>query len=150
MELNHFTPRAQLVLVLARKEAGQFGHKSVDADHLLLGLIGLGQGVAVNILRSLGLELENVRDAVKLQPDRTPGEQTTGNIHYSPGVKRVLALAAKDAKSLNHTYVGIEHILLGMLADGDGAAARVLKHFNVDLAQTRSAILKELEPNFEP
>src|SRR5437763_11357174 len=71
-----------------------------------------------------------------------------GNIPYTPRVKKVLALAAKEAKALNHTYVGTEHILLGLLREGDGVAARVLKNLDVDIEQTRQEILKELDPNF--
>ena len=73
-----------------------------------------------------------------------------GNIPYTPRVKKVLALAGKEAKALNHTYVGTEHILLGLLREGDGVAARVLKKLEVDIEQTRQEILKELDPNFTP
>ena len=75
-------------------------------------------------------------------------QKMIGNIPYTPRVKKVLALAAKEAKALNHTYVGTEHILLGLLREGDGVAARVLKNLDVDIEQTRQEILKELDPNF--
>ena len=146
--MNNFTPRAQQVLALARKEADRFNHNFVGTEHLLLGLIKLGQGVAVNVLQKLGLDLETVRMEVEKQVGTGPDQKMIGNIPYTPRVKKVLALAAKEAKNLNHTYVGTEHILLGLLREGDGVAARVLKNLNVDIEQTRQEILKELDPNF--
>ena len=145
---NNFTPRAQQVLALARKEADRFNHNFVGTEHLLLGLIKLGQGVAVNVLQKLGLDLETVRLEVEKQVGTGPDQKMMGNIPYTPRVKKVLALAQKEAKALNHTYVGTEHILLGLLREGDGVAARVLKNLDVDIEQTRQEILKELDPNF--
>ena len=146
--LNNFTPRAQQVLALARKEADRFNHNFVGTEHLLLGLIKLGQGVAVNVLQKLGLDLESVRREVEKQVGTGPDQKMMGNIPYTPRVKKVLALAQKEAKALNHTYVGTEHILLGLLREGDGVASRVLKNLDVDIEQTRQEILKELDPNF--
>src|SRR3954468_10447932 len=146
--MNNFTPRAQQVLALARKEADRFNHNFVGTEHLLLGLIKLGQGVAVNVLQKLGLDLETVRMEVEKQVGTGPDQKMIGNIPYTPRVKKALALAAKEAKALNHTYVGTEHILLGLLREGDGVAARVLKNLDVDIEQTRQEILKELDPNF--
>jgi ATP-dependent Clp protease ATP-binding subunit ClpC len=145
--MNNFTPRAQQVLALARKEADRFNHNFVGTEHLLLGLIKLGQGVAVNVLQKMGLDLETVRMEVEKQVGTGPDQKMIGNIPYTPRVKKVLALAAKEAKALNHTYVGTEHILLGLLREGDGVAARVLKNLDVDIEQTRQEILKELDPN---
>ncbi len=145
---NNFTPRAQQVLALARKEADRFNHNFVGTEHILLGLIKLGQGVAVNVLQKLGLDLETVRMEVEKQVGTGPDQKMIGNIPYTPRVKKVLSLAAKEAKALNHTYVGTEHILLGLLREGDGVAARVLKNLEVDIEQTRQEILKELDPNF--
>src|SRR5437762_13137922 len=114
--MNNFTPRAQQVLALARKEADRFNHNYVGTEHLLLGLISLGQGTAVNVLRKMGLDLETVRMEVEKQVGMGPDEKiTAGTIPYTPRVKKVLALAAKEALALNHTYVGTEHILLGLL-----------------------------------
>src|SRR5213594_382890 len=146
--MNNFTPRAQQVLALARKEADRFNHNFVGTEHLLLGLIKLGQGVAVNVLQKLGLDLETVRMEVEKQVGTGPDQKMIGNIPYTPRVKKVLALASKEAKALNHTYVGTEHILLGLLREGDGVAARVLKNLDVDIEQTSQEILKELDPNF--
>ncbi len=146
--MSNFTPRAQQVLALARKEADRFNHNFVGTEHLLLGLIKLGQGVAVNVLQKMGLDLETVRMEVEKQVGTGPDQKMIGNIPYTPRVKKVLALATKEAKALNHTYVGTEHILLGLLREGDGVAARVLKNLDVDIEQTRQEILKELDPNF--
>ncbi len=148
--MNNFTPRAQQVLALARKEADRFNHNYVGTEHLLLGLIKLGQGVAVNVLQKMGLDLDTVRTEVEKQVGSGPETKMVGNIPYTPRVKKVLALAGKEAKSLNHSYVGTEHILLGLLREGEGVAARVLKNLEVDIERTRNEILKELDPNFTP
>src|ERR1700744_2497859 len=116
--MNNFTPRAQQVLALARKEADRFNHNFVGTEHVLLGLIRLGQGVAVNVLQKLGLDLETVRAEVEKQLGKGPHPEKVGNIPYTPRVKKVLALASKEAKALNHTFVGTEHILLGLLREG--------------------------------
>src|SRR5881397_675352 len=141
--MNNFTPRAQQVLALARKEADRFNHNFVGTEHLLLGLIKLGQGVAVNVLQKMGLDLETVRLEVEKQIGTGPDEKMNGNIPYTPRVRKILALAAKEAKALNHTYVGTEHILLGLLREGDGVASRVLKDLGVDVEATRQHILRE-------
>ena len=150
MEMQNFTPRAQQVLALARKEADRFNHNYVGTEHLLLGLIKLGQGVAVNVLQKMGLDLETVRMEVEKQIGSGPETKMIGNIPYTPRVKKVLALAQKEAKQLNHNYVGTEHILLGLLREGEGAAARILKSLEVDIERCRNEILKELDPNFTP
>jgi len=147
--VNNFTPRAQQVLALARKEADRFNHNYVGTEHILLGLIKLGQGVAVNVLQKMGLDLETVRMEVEKQVGTGPDTKVTGNIPYTPRVKKVLALASKEAKALHHSYVGTEHILLGLLREGDGVAARVLKSLEVDIERARQEVLKELDPNFE-
>jgi ATP-dependent Clp protease ATP-binding subunit ClpC len=148
--MNNFTPRVQQVLTLASKEAERFNHNYVGTEHLLLGLIKLGQGVAVNVLQKMGLDLERVRMEVEKHVVSPPETKMIGSIPYTPRVKKVLALAAKEAKALNHSYVGTEHILLGLLREGEGDAARVLKSLEVDPARTRNEILKELDPNITP
>jgi ATP-dependent Clp protease ATP-binding subunit ClpC len=147
--MNNFTPRAQQVLALARKEADRFHHNYVGTEHLLLGLIKLGQGVAVSVLQKMGLDLETVRGEVEKQVGVGQESKTpVGSIPYTPRVKKVLALAGKEAKALNHSYVGTEHILLGLLREGEGVAARVLKTLEVDIERTRNEILRELDPQF--
>ncbi|MEI8291598.1 MAG: ATP-dependent Clp protease ATP-binding subunit, partial [Verrucomicrobiota bacterium] len=146
--MSNFTPRAQQVLALARKEADRLNHNFLGTEHLLLGLIKLGQGVAVNVLQKIGLDLETVRMEVEKQVGTGPDQKMIGNIPYTPRVKKVIALSQKEAKNLNHTYVGTEHLLLGLLREGDGVAAKVLRALDVDIEQARQEILKELDPNF--
>jgi hypothetical protein len=146
--IGNFTPRAMQVLALARREADKLNHNFLGTEHLLLGLIALGQGTAVNVLGKMGLDLETVRAEVKKEVGTGPNLENSGNIPYTPRVKKVLALATREARALNHTYVGTEHILLGLLAEGDGVAARVLKNLGLDIVKTRQEILKELDPNF--
>ncbi|MGA3164044.1 MAG: ATP-dependent Clp protease ATP-binding subunit [Verrucomicrobiota bacterium] len=146
--MSNFTPRAQQVLQLARREADRFNHNVIGTEHLLLGLVKLGQGVAVNVLQKMGLDLETVRMEVEKQVGTGPDQKVIGNIPYTPRVKKVLDLARREAKSLNHTYIGTEHILLGLLREGDGVAARILRSLDVDIEQARQEILKELDPNF--
>jgi hypothetical protein len=143
-----FTPRAMQVLALARKEADRFHHSFVGTEHLLLGLIALGQGTAVAVMTRMGLDLGKVREEVENQVGTGPDEKCRSTIPYTPRVKKVLALAAKEAAALNHTYVGTEHILLGLLREGDGVAARVLRNLGVDVEQARMEILRELDSTF--
>jgi len=148
--MKDFTPRAQEVLALALKEAKRLNHAYVGTEHLLLGLIKLGQDVAVNVLERMGLDLERVRMEVKKHVAPNPETKMVENIPYTPRAKKVLALAGKEAEALNHSYVGTEHILLGLLREGEGIAARVLRSLEVDPARVRNEILKELDPNFTP
>src|SRR5207344_523740 len=134
---SNFPPRAQQVLALARKEADRFNHNFVGTEHLLLGLIKLGQGVAVNALQKVGLDPETVRMEVEKVVGTGPDQKMIGNIPYTPRTKKVLALAAKEAKALNHTFVGTERILLGLIQEGDGVAAYVLKNMDIDIEQIR-------------
>ena len=135
--MSNFTPRAQQVLALAKREAKRFGHNYVGTEHLLLGLIKLGQGVAVTALQAMGLDLETVR--YEVEKNSGPGEQMQqeGEPPITPRVKRVLELAGKEARALNYNYIGTEHILLGLLREGDGVAARILKNLNVDAEAVR-------------
>ena len=146
--MSNFTPRAQQVLALVRKEADRFNHNYIGTEHVLLGLIKLGQGVAVSVLQRMGLDLESVRMEVEKEVGTGPDQKKSSNIPYTPRVKKVLSLANKEAKQLNHSYVGTEHILLGLLREGEGMASRVLTSLNVDLATTRNEVLAEIDPNF--
>jgi ATP-dependent Clp protease ATP-binding subunit ClpA len=145
--MGNFTPRALQVLALARTEADRLNHNFLGTEHILLGLIKLGQGVAFNVLLKMGLVLETVRMEVEKQVGTRPGPKITGNTPYTPRVKKVFALAQKEAKNLNHTYVGTEHLLLGLLQEGGGVAAKVFRNLDVDIERTRREILKELDPN---
>jgi len=146
--LNNFTPRAQQVLALSRKEAERFKHNYVGTEHVLLALVALRQGVAVNVLQKLGIELDMLREQTVKQVGTGAEDAPMTGITYTPRVKKVLQLASKEAQALNHSYVGTEHLLLGLLREGDGVAARVLKSLDVDIERCRQEILAELDPNF--
>ncbi len=148
--MNNFTPRAQQVLQLARKEADRFNHNYVGTEHVLLGLIALGQGVAVNVLQKMGISLDQLRLEVEKAVGVGPETKTVGNVPFTPRVKKVLALAGSEARALRHAYVGTEHILLGLLREGEGVAAQVLMNLGVDLEKTRVEVMKELNPEYDP
>ncbi len=148
--MNNFTPRAQQVLVLAKREAKRFGHNYVGTEHLLLGLIKLGQGVAVAALQAMGMDLETVRYEVEKHSGPTQDTEQKGDPPLTPRVKRVLALAAKEARALNYNYIGTEHLLLGLLREGDGVAAKILSNLNVDADAVRNEVMKALDPNYLP
>lgn len=147
--MNNFTPRAQQVLEFARKEAKRFNHHYVGSEHILLGIIKLGQGVAVNVLQKMGLDLKTIRIQVEKQLGSGPETQMVRGIPYTPSTKKILKLADEEAKALKHAYVGSEHILLGLLIEGEGVAASVLKNLEVDIERTRNEILHELDPNLD-
>lgn len=129
----------------ARKEALRFKHNYIGTEHILLGLIDLGEGVAVNVLKKIGLSLEKVREMVERQVGM--GDQPSSDIQYTPRVKKVITLAAYEANQLGHNYIGTEHILLGLLREGEGVAAQILKELGVDIVNCRKLILAELDPD---
>ena len=137
------------MLAHARREADRFNHHYIGTEHLLLGLLKLGKGVAVTILENLGVELTAVRKQVEEQIGRGTEPQAEGNIPYTPRVRKVLAMANREAQELNHTYVGTEHLLLGLIRDGDGVAGQILRHFGVDLEQARRELLDVLTPKYQ-
>jgi ATP-dependent Clp protease ATP-binding subunit ClpC len=122
----------------------------VGTGHLLLALIRLDRGTAVIVLRKMGLDTDAIVAEVEKLISSAEEEKVVGVIPYSPRVKKVLAIAGKEVRRWNHTYVGTEHMLLGLIRVGEGVAGRVLQQFKVDLEQTRTEILKELDPNFVP
>ncbi len=148
--LGNYTPRAQQVIQLARAEAERFNHSYVGTEHILLGLVALGQGVAVSVLERMGISLEALRMEVEKAAGQGPETKTVGNVPFTPRAKKVLQLAAAEARALNHSYVGTEHLLLGLLREGEGVAAQVLRNLNVNMETTRVEVMKELDPNFEP
>ena len=145
---NNFTPRARKVVELARAEARRFNHNYVGTEHILLGLIKLGEGVAVNVLGRMGLDLKTVRTAVEKQVGPGPEEaKAPETIPLTPRVQKVMAHALTEARALGHAYVGTEHILLGLLKEGEGVAARVLQQLDVDLERCRKEILADIDPS---
>jgi ATP-dependent Clp protease ATP-binding subunit ClpC len=146
--INNFTPRTQRLLALARKEANRFNQNSVGTEHLLLALVKLGHGVAVHVLQSIGLDLEAVRMGMEKLAATAPGQKMTGKIPFTPRARKVLTLAASEAHALHHGYVGTEHLLLGLLQEGQSAAAQFLKNLDVHLDETRRIVLKELNSDY--
>lgn len=142
--MSDLTPRARKVLELAREEAGRFNHNFVGPEHLLLGLVKLGQDFAGNVFCNHGLDLEALRMETEKYVGTGPDHKMIGNLPYTPWGKRVLSLAAREATGLGHTYVGAEHILLGLLREGDCVAAKVLKNLDVDIGSMRQEILRYL------
>lgn len=142
---DRFTNRAKQVIILARKEADRFNHNYIGTEHLLLGLIKLGQGVAVDVLRSMGVDFETIRMEVEKAVGTGPEHKTIGDVPLTLRAKKVIELAVEEAKNLNHTYIGTEHLLLGLLQEGEGVAARILKNLDIDIERARSEIRRELE-----
>jgi len=145
------SPACPASAITGRKEADRLKHHNFrrHAEHLLLGIIKLGPGHCVQRLAKDGIGLGGVRAEIEKQVGPGPDTKAIGNIPYTPRVKKVLSLAIKEAKELNHTYIGTEHILLGLMREGDGVATRVLASLDVYIDRTRQEILKELDPNFE-
>ncbi len=148
--LSNLSPRAMQTLALARKEAARFNHNFVGTEHLLLGLIAIGEGTAAKILTSFGLNLETLRGEIERQVGVGPGGKHPGNIPYTPRVKKILWLAGKEAGSMNCCKVGTGHILLGILSEGDGVAARVLRNLGVETEKTKQAALNLLHADAVP
>ena len=142
---DKFTNRAKQVIKLAKKEAQRLNHNYLGTEHLLLGLLKLGQGVAVNVLSNLGLDFETVRQEVERLVGYGPEIQVYGDPALTGRVKKVFEFANEEAANLGHNYVGTEHLLLGLLRQADGVAAQVLENLNVDLQEVRKEVLRELE-----
>ncbi|MDB2613717.1 ATP-dependent Clp protease ATP-binding subunit [Chlamydiales bacterium] len=142
---DKFTNRAKQVIKLAKKEAQRLNHNYLGTEHVLLGLLKLGQGVAVNVLRNLNIDFETVRAEVEKVVGFGPEIQVYGDPALTGKVKKVFEFSNEEAANLNHNYVGTEHLLLGLLRQADGVAAQVLENLNVNLKEVRKEVLKELE-----
>jgi ATP-dependent Clp protease ATP-binding subunit ClpC len=142
---DKFTNRAKQVIKLAKKEAQRLNHNYLGTEHVLLGLLKLGQGIAVNVLRNLNLDYETVRAEVERLVGFGPEIQVYGDPALTGKVKKVFEYANEEAAGLNHNYVGTEHLLLALLRQTDGVAAQVLENLNVNLKDIRKEVLKELE-----
>jgi ATP-dependent Clp protease ATP-binding subunit ClpC len=140
---DRFTDRARRVLVLAQEEAHRLDHGFIGTEHLLLGLISEGEGVAARALESLGLSLSAVRDRVEhLIGDS--GGPATGSPPFTPRAKKVLELSLREALGLGHNYIGTEHMLLGLVREGEGVASQVLVDSGVDLTRVRQKVVELL------
>src|ERR1700757_432832 len=142
---DKFTNRAKQVIKLAKKEAQRLNHNYLGTEHVLLGLLKLGQGIAVNVLRNFNLDYDTVRAEIERLVGFGPEIQVYGDPALTGKVKKVFEYANEEAATLNHNYVGTEHLLLGLLRQTDGVAAQVLENLNVNLKEVRKEVLKELE-----
>ena len=140
---DKFTERARKVLSLAQEEAQRFNHNYIGTEHLLLGLVREGDGVAAKVLANLGVELNKVRSAVEFIIGR--GDRIVlGEIGLTPRAKKVIELAVDEARRLNHHYIGTEHLLLGLVREGEGIAAGVLESLGVNLEKVRTQTIQVL------
>ena len=138
---DKFTERAKKVLVLAQEEAQRFNHNYIGTEHLLLGLVREGEGIAAKVLSNLGVELQKVRSAVEFIIGRGD-RMVIGDISLTPRAKKVIELAVEEARRLNHNYIGTEHLLLGLVREGEGIAAGVLESLGVNLEKVRTQVIQ--------
>src|SRR5690606_23724385 len=140
---ERFTDRARRVVVLAQEEARSLNHNYIGTEHILLGLLHEGEGVAAKAMESLGIGLDSVRDeVVKIIG---PGQQApTGHIPFTPRAKKVLELSLREALQLGHNYIGTEHLLLGSIREGEGVAAQVLQQLGAELQKVRQSVIQLL------
>ncbi|HAV42899.1 TPA: ATP-dependent Clp protease ATP-binding subunit ClpC [bacterium] len=141
---ERFTERARRILGLAQKEAKRLSHDYIGSEHILLGVLNEGEGMACEILKGLGLNLETIRIEVEKQISKGSSVPTIGEAPYTPHAKRVLELAFDEARLLGHNYVGTEHLLLGLIREGEGIAWKVLSNLGLDLKKVREVIVKLL------
>ncbi|EHL76300.1 ATP-dependent protease ATP-binding subunit ClpC [Bacillus smithii] len=145
MMFGRFTERAQKVLALAQEEAIRLGHNNIGTEHILLGLVREGEGIAAKALYGLGLSPEKIQNEVENLIGKGQGVAQT--IHYTPRAKKVIELSMDEARKLGHSYVGTEHILLGLIREGEGVAARVLNNLGISLNKARQQVLQLLGSN---
>jgi ATP-dependent Clp protease ATP-binding subunit ClpC len=142
---QRFTDRARRVVVLSQEEARQLDHNYIGTEHILLGLIREGNGVGAKALEALGADLEAVRDEVEEIIGRGTQAPAAGHIPFTPRAKTVLELSLSESQALGHTYIGTEHILLGLIREGEGVAAQVLTRLGADLESARRQTTRLLE-----
>ncbi|SHN37138.1 ATP-dependent protease ATP-binding subunit ClpC [Gracilibacillus kekensis] len=145
MMFGRFTERAQKVLALSQEEAVRLGHNNIGTEHILLGLVSEGDGIAAKALQAIGLGADKIREEVESLIGK--GNQVSQTIHYTPRAKKVIELSMDEARKLGHSYVGTEHILLGLIREGEGVAARVLNNLGVSLNKARQQVLQLLGSN---
>lgn len=145
MMFGRFTERAQKVLALAQEEAIRLGHNNIGTEHILLGLVREGEGIAAKALYALGLGADKIQKEVENLIGR--GQENAQTIHYTPRAKKVIELSMDEARKLGHSYVGTEHVLLGLIREGEGVAARVLNNLGVSLNKARQQVLQLLGSN---
>src|SRR5712691_9222828 len=146
---ERFTDRARKVMALANQEAQRFNHEYIGTEHILLGLVKEGSGVAANVLKNLDVDLRKIRLEVEKLVKSGPDMVTRGKLPQTPRAKKVIEYAIEEARNLNHNYVGTEHILLGLLREHDGVAAQVLMNLGLKLEEVREEVLNLLGAGVE-
>ncbi len=141
---DRFTERARKVIILAKEEAKRFNHDYIGTEHILLGLIKEGESVAAAVLQTLGLSLETIRLEVEKLVQFGPSTIVSGDIPFTPKAKKVIELAMDEARRLGHNYIGTEHLLLGLIKEGEGVASHVLMNVGLDLNKVRTEVIKLL------
>ncbi|MBI1976804.1 MAG: AAA family ATPase, partial [Candidatus Omnitrophica bacterium] len=141
---NRFTERARKVVLLAKEEAKRFNHDYIGTEHVLLGLIREGEGVAAAVLQKLGLSPDNIRLEVEKLVQPGPATMVSGDIPFTPKAKKVIELAMDEARALGHNYIGTEHLLLGLIREGEGVASQVLLNMGLDLNKVRNEVMNLL------
>ncbi len=144
---DRFTDRVRKVIYFARDEASRLQHDYIGTEHLLLGIVREGEGIAAKVLSKMDLDFEQIQQAVENMVKSSGGTLTIGEIPFTPRAKRVLELAIEEARLLGHNYVGTEHLLLGLIREGEGVAAQVLAELGVDRKRVREEVLKLLGPS---
>jgi ATP-dependent Clp protease ATP-binding subunit ClpC len=144
MFYDRFTDRARKVMAYARQEAQRFNHDYIGTEHILLGLVKEGSGVAANVLHNLDVDVKKIRLEVEKMVQSSPDVQTKGNLPFTPRAKKVIEFSLEEARALGHNYIGTEHILLGLLRENEGVAAHVLMNLGVKLEDVREEVLNLL------
>jgi len=147
---NRFTERARKVIILAKEEAKRFNHDYIGTEHILLGLLSEGEGVASVVLQKMGLNLQQIRMEIEKIVKPGPPMIVSGDIPFTPTAKKVIELSSEEARSLGHNYIGTEHILLGLIREGEGVASQVLVNLGLDLNKVREEIAELLGSNIQP
>src|SRR6202050_3192532 len=138
---ERFTDRARKVMQLANQEAQRFNHEYIGTEHILLGLVKEGSGVAANVLKNLDIDLRKIRLEVEKIVQSGPDMVTMGKLPQTPRAKKVIEYSIEEARNLNHNYVGTEHLLLGLLREQEGVAAQVLMNLGLKLEDFREEVL---------
>ena len=147
---GHLTPRARQILILANKEAERLNHDHVGTVHLLLGILALGDGVAVEVLKSVGINLKQLRLEVEKSFSGSGSQAVAGVRPLTPRLRKVIELAAAEARNMNYNFIGTEHLLLALLREGEGKAARMLRNLGADVEEVEKCIVAALDPEYLP
>ena len=141
---DRFTDRARKVMNLAKSEAQRLNHEYIGTEHIVLGLVQEGSGVAANVLRNMGIDLKRIRAEIEKLVKGSATMVPMGNLPFTPRAKKVLELSLEEASQLGHNYIGTEHLLLGLIKESEGIAARVLTNLGVKLEDVREEVLEFL------